>query len=246
MKLGRLLAIFAIAIPSSISLKAQIAPSLENGWKPFGSYDGTHLDTVNLMNGNLMLHAPVIPDAPQRGALKISYSLYGTSKDWQVSCFPNSTTHLMQCGWVKGGGSVDLRMSSATLTVHRTLNKQFTGNQGFTTFEANGYTIVSPDGATHQMHGVTGTEDANGEATQFDSVDLSGYHLVLSQPDNTYSSVLNQATVTDRAGHQYLGNFGLTTGCGRIQFAGLSAPGSHPPMMLPRGTSIAPRWRSPR
>jgi hypothetical protein len=61
---------------------AQTAPNLENGWKPYGSYDGTHLDTVNLMNGNLMLHAPLIPDTPQRGSLKYSNILYATSKDW--------------------------------------------------------------------------------------------------------------------------------------------------------------------
>jgi len=48
---------------------AQIQPHFENGFKPYGSYDGTHLDSINLMNGNLMLHAPLLPDYPQRGKL---------------------------------------------------------------------------------------------------------------------------------------------------------------------------------
>jgi hypothetical protein len=61
MRLARLaFVVFAIVIISNGVLLAQTAPNLENGWKPFGSYDGTHLDTVNLLNGNLMLHAPIV------------------------------------------------------------------------------------------------------------------------------------------------------------------------------------------
>jgi RHS repeat-associated protein len=223
-------ALFALTLLSfCIFAQAQSSPNLENGWKPFGSYDGTKLDTVNVMNGNLMLHLPIMPDVPQRGSLKISYSLYGTSKDWQVSCFFNQNTQKMQCSWVKGGGSIGLRMTPGDLTIHRTLDKQFTGGQGNTTFAAYGYTIISPDGATHQVHGVAGTEDVNGEPTEFDSTDLSGYHLILSIADGAYPTILTQATVIDREGNQYQGSFGPTTGCGRFQFAGLSAPGGHPP-----------------
>jgi RHS repeat-associated protein len=217
-----------LAFPSS--LVAQTSPNLDNGWKPFGSYDGTHLDTVNLMNGNLMLHLPIVPDVPQRGSLKVSYSLYGSSKDWQVSCSWNQQTQKWQCGWQKGGGSLGLRMTLADLSVHRTLDKQYTGNQGNTTVAAYGYTITTPDGSTHQVHGVSGTEDVNGDPTQFDSTDLSGYHLVVSGSDATYPMIKQHATLTDRNGNQYQGDFNATTGCGRIQFSGLSAPGNHPPM----------------
>ena len=38
---------------------SQTPPNLENGFKPFGSYDGTKFDTVNVMNGNLMVHIPL-------------------------------------------------------------------------------------------------------------------------------------------------------------------------------------------
>jgi hypothetical protein len=219
MRLARLVfVVFAIVFIANGALFAQTAPNLENGWKPFGSYDGTHLDTVNLLNGNLMLHAPIVPDVPQRGSLKIAYSLYGTSKDWQVSCFFDSHTQLMQCSWVKGGGQIGVVMSPANLSVHRTLDKQYSGGQGNTTYAAYGYTITTSDGAAHQLSGVTGTEDSNGEPTQFDSADLSGYHLVLSGPDSVFPGVLNQVTVMDRAGNQYQGNFFaascvVSTGC---------------------------------
>ncbi|HZI56695.1 MAG TPA: hypothetical protein VFF39_07955, partial [Verrucomicrobiae bacterium] len=227
MRLARLVfVVFTIVFIANGALFAQTAPNLENGWKPFGSYDGTHLDTVNLLNGNLMLHAPIVPDVPQRGSLKIAYSLYGTSKDWQVSCFFDSHTQLMQCSWVKGGGQIGVVMSPANLSVHRTLDKQYSGGQGNTTYAAYGYTITTSDGAAHQLSGVTGTEDSNGEPTQFDSADLSGYHLVLSGPDSVFPGVLNQVTVMDRAGNQYQGNFFAASGCGRFAFAGASAPGA--------------------
>ncbi len=57
MKAARLVVVVAIILGSFTWLHAQTAPNFENGWKPYGSYDGSRLDTVNLMNGNLMLHA---------------------------------------------------------------------------------------------------------------------------------------------------------------------------------------------
>src|SRR5207244_7521447 len=38
---------------------AQTQPNLEHGFKHYGSYDFHGLDTVNIMNGNLMMHAPM-------------------------------------------------------------------------------------------------------------------------------------------------------------------------------------------
>ena len=52
MKLAKLLCISAFVCVFSNLIVAQAAPNLENGWKPYGSYEGSHLDTVNVMNGN--------------------------------------------------------------------------------------------------------------------------------------------------------------------------------------------------
>ena len=41
---------------------AQTNPNLENGFKRYGSHDGSNLDTVSLMAGNWMLHAGLIED----------------------------------------------------------------------------------------------------------------------------------------------------------------------------------------
>jgi hypothetical protein len=45
---------------------------------PWGSYQESEIDTVNLMNGSLAWHIPLYSLA-QRGQLSLSFSLKGTS-----------------------------------------------------------------------------------------------------------------------------------------------------------------------
>ena len=121
MKPLSLAVVLAIILGGSGFLFGQTAPNLENGFKPYGSYDGSHLDTVNLMNGNLMLHAPLLPDLPQRGALGVSETLYSSSKDWQAVCVPDPHSPAGEkCSWQKGGAGTYFQRSPG-LRVHRTL-----------------------------------------------------------------------------------------------------------------------------
>ena len=80
MKLAKLLCVFAFICAFSNLILGQSAPNLENGFKNYGSYDGSHLDTVNMMNGNVMLHAPLLPNHPQRGNLNLQDILAFNSK----------------------------------------------------------------------------------------------------------------------------------------------------------------------
>jgi len=212
MKAARLVVVAAIILGSAAWLHAQTAPNLENGWKPYGSYDGSHLDTVNLMNGNLMLHAPIVPLGSQRGSLALQYSLFATAKAWQVVCVPN-TSFGLACSWRNGGTGVTFQPSLG-VTVHRTLDKSYTTGEGTTTYEAYGYSLTGPDQSTHQVHGVAGTEDANGHPTKYNAIDLSGYHIEVSNLDS--NGVPTTATVTDRQGNQYQGMF-VTLPCGKPQ-----------------------------
>src|SRR5579884_528996 len=230
MKLRRVAFVLSLLFAAFHSMAGQTSPNLENGWKPYGSYDSSHLDTVNLMNGNLMLHAPVIPDIPQRGELKLSGTLYASAKNWQVSCFFNSTTQQWQCSWQKGGGDTNIVVTPGNLMVHRTLDKEFGSGQTLTTYAAYGYTLITPDGATHQLHG-SGPQDANGIFTVYDSIDLSGYHVVLSGPDPQFAGVLDHVTITDRAGNQYQGDFGGAGNCSKITQVGPNIGGAHPPII---------------
>jgi RHS repeat-associated protein len=210
MKPAKLLCLSAFMFVFSNLLLAQTAPNLENGWKPYGSYDGTRLDTVNLMNGNLMLHAPVIPDLPQRGALSITNTLFVSSKDWQVACAANSGSPSGQtCSWQKGGAGVNIQRSPF-LGVHRTVVKNGSGT-GTVTYSAYGYTVSSADAAAHQLTPVSGTEDPTGEATEFNSLDLTGYHVQMTNPD--VNGIFNNVVVTDRGGNLYQGTFAAYSGC---------------------------------
>ena len=200
-------------LSTSLSLAGQTVPNFENGWKPYGSYDGSHLDSVNLMNGNLMLHAPLIPGIPQRGSLTLDSTIYLSSKDWQIVCKPDPPSG-QACTWQKGGTGVRI-VRPFDISIHRTLEE--TAVEGGTvTFFASGYTLNTPDGATHKLQGVTGTEDSTGEPTVFDSIDLTGYHLQLSVPDD--NGVMSQFTLTDRQGNIFQGTFpAYARGCDRLK-----------------------------
>jgi hypothetical protein len=208
MKSRNLLAALIVILVVSLSAVAQTAPNFENGFKPFGSYEGSHLDSVNLMNGNLMLHAPLIPDLSQRGALGVSHTLYATSKDWQTVCVSTKTGE--NCSWQKGGGGITI-IRTPGLTVHRFIVKSII--MGPMTFQAGGYSLTTADGNSHALHGVAGTEDSNGNATHYDSFDLSGYHLQLINQDS--NGVFGGMIVTDSHGSQYQGTFGAYQQCTR-------------------------------
>jgi RHS repeat-associated protein len=199
MRVARLVLVVAIILGSAAWLHAQMPPNLENGFKNWGSYDSTKLDTVNTLNGNQMLHAPLLPNYPQRGgSLTMQSFLYQTSKSWQVFCSVQLNNEVT-CQWGLGRAGVNLRQSEA-LTIQRTMH-QFGSGTGQVSFKAYGYTVQDATGTTHQMLG-TGPLDSTGESTKFDSIDTSGYHLEMSTPDSY--GVMNTATVTDRHGTQYL------------------------------------------
>ncbi|MBZ5492454.1 MAG: hypothetical protein LAO76_16115 [Acidobacteriia bacterium] len=222
MKFAKWLQLFAIIFGVNTLLLAQSAPNLENGFKPYGSYEGSQLDTVNLMNGNVIFHAPLTPETPQRGSLKVSNTLYSTSQDWQVVCNPG-------CKWAKGGAGIFLQ-SSPFLKLHRTIEMNHIYDN-LAVLYAYDYSITSESGSVHKLHGVAGTEDQYGEPTQFDSIDLTGFHLAMSNPDGS-TGVLQDFTVTDRSGNKFEGTFagGHCTKAGNYLLSGGLTGGVFAPM----------------
>src|SRR6266849_1811706 len=56
----------------------------DRGFRPFGSYQLSDIDSVNLTNGNLILHIPIV-SYPQRGDLPpLSLSLRYNNPSWSV------------------------------------------------------------------------------------------------------------------------------------------------------------------
>ncbi|HET6843007.1 MAG TPA: RHS repeat-associated core domain-containing protein [Candidatus Angelobacter sp.] len=229
MNLSRNLSVLAILtgiiLSANTVVVAQMGPNLENGFKSWGSYHGSSIDTTNTENGNWMLHVPLLPSVPQRGAVTPDYFLYATSKGWQTRCFLNANNQTI-CYWTSGGTGVTFQRSDE-LRVHRTVDI-FGSGTGTVTYQAYGYTILSGDGATHQVYGIPGTEDANGDATVYESLDNSGYRLTLSNPDT--NGLLTTGAVIDRHGNQYLVGFGALH-CTKPQGNVLPSVGGHAPII---------------
>lgn len=81
---------------------AQNDPSLDTGLKPYGSYHGGDLDSVNLTNGNLTLHIPLAA-YPQRGSLGYTPRMtYNSKGGWYVVPNCNSKTGVCSPYWAWG------------------------------------------------------------------------------------------------------------------------------------------------
>ena len=84
----RLSLVTVLGLSAVVPAHGQVQPNVENGFKSYGSYDSSKIDTVNLANGGLTLHIPLPMAYPQRGGtLTPSYFLVSTSKAWQVQLY---------------------------------------------------------------------------------------------------------------------------------------------------------------
>ena len=59
---------------AAVTASSQTTPDFDIGIKPYGSYQGGDIDTVNLSSGSVNLHIPVV-SFPQRGDLDLSFYL---------------------------------------------------------------------------------------------------------------------------------------------------------------------------
>jgi RHS repeat-associated protein len=230
-----------------LSSFAQSSPNLENGFKNYGSYDSSHLDTVNLMNGNLMLHVPVLPTYPQRGNFTPQYSLYVSSKAWQVHSKRTSSTDSLPTFWWQSNSAGVMVISNTGLLIRRSLLKTFAGNAQ-TFYNTQTYVLTGPDSGVHKFNPVPGSPVApNSDPTTYESVDGSGYHIVISNADA--NGVMSTLTVTDRNGTQYQGSFStdytdFQTRCMRPGIVGLPKVGNYAPFAedIPFGDQVCPQY----
>jgi YD repeat-containing protein len=199
----RLLVAAVLALLVSLSAFGQTQVDLGNGFKPWGSYDGSSLDSVGLENGNLILHAPVIPKYPQRGSLAPEVTLYLSSHNWEASCLsedPLSGTPT-GCSWAHGGTGIWFELVGGGLSVQRTVERTSDPLGGFDYFVGGGYVLTTWDGASHQLYDLSG-----GNLSSFVTMDGTGYQVTVSNPD-TYG-VPQDVTVINRNGEQRIGTFG--------------------------------------
>jgi RHS repeat-associated protein len=207
----------------------QVQPNIENGFKSYGSYDSSTIDTVNLGNGGLTLHIPLPFSYPQRGgSLTPSYFLVSTSKSWQVQDYippGESAVYYWNYGPEANSGFFAGEIagplgpyltSTLPLTFMRWWEEQIDGSNNVTMWDG-GYRIRGWDNAIHELSDVSG-----GKRNAFESMDTSGYHVVPSPPQNFPYSTPTSITITDRKGNAYKGSMYNDVGsCTRTTTGGI-------------------------
>ena len=190
-KLGLFLSISLGIAGLAPGVRAQTTPDLEEGTRPYGTYDGGQFDSVNLASGKLNIKIPLISYPQRGGKLKLSYDLYFQNLSATIiqvcepgfpcSYFPEAT-----------GGTFNVlandALTAASVPILETqYNQQYWG-------KPDHYALAFPDGSTH----VTGA--TTGAGTIWESLDATG--LQYNESSNT---------VIDADGVQYIG-VGYTTG----------------------------------
>lgn len=160
------------------------APTLDDtlGITPYGSYYGGDLDSVNLGNGNLTLHIPVVSYPQRGGQLGVSFSIKYNGKNVRVlqvcdpfnGCSTQWTSHTgaMQVTADQGVGVLDHPVKDAGGQIADYVSLQF------------------PDGSTHTM-GQTGgvfkqpqLQYTGLKNKQYQSTDGAGFRLSVDGSGN--------------------------------------------------------------
>ncbi|HEY2912017.1 MAG TPA: hypothetical protein VGK21_01540, partial [Candidatus Angelobacter sp.] len=217
MRLSRI-ALFAVLIcGSGAFLFSQTSPNLENGFKPYGSYDGTGIDTVNLLNGNLMLHVPMPYQYPQRGQMQPTSLLTISSKQWMVDCWDVGPDGGQFCQWDTGpvfnvpalaGIGTDFGLNT-TMAISRLWQSQTIPSISVFVSATN-YVLYTADGAAHGM-GDGPSDPVTGHELSLDEYAPGAYHVDFTAWDDTQNGVPTAGIVVDRKGNRY-------------PFAGFSGP----------------------
>jgi RHS repeat-associated protein len=124
-------------------LFAQDNPNLQNGMVPFGSFNGGDFDSVNLYNGNLVIHIPLF-NYPQRGSLPGQFKLLSNTKNFYAVQSCNSRLETCTVRWNSN------EQYGPTITeVSDILGLQTPWRSN----TPNGLHVVSWDGSSHEMWG---------------------------------------------------------------------------------------------
>jgi hypothetical protein len=142
----RFLAVLVLVF-AAVAAYSQTNPNLEQGFKPFGTYDESSFDSVSTTNHNLNVNIPFF-DYPQRGSLHTNLRFLYNNKNYivRLNC-TNSDNCVAYWSWAIGAyGTPALFLEDGGITIS---SKVFTYNgQVVTTYTAN-----TSDGSVHQLTG---------------------------------------------------------------------------------------------
>src|SRR5260370_4411410 len=162
----------------------------DKGFRPFGSYQLSDIDSVNLLNGNLTLHIPIV-SYPQRGEVPpLSLSLRYNNPRWSVKFRYAGKTTFGEDVWFSLWGD-----DGAGLEIVRDHTYSLAG------YVYNLYQI-DPGPGSYALHVVDSmgahhiVEDTSGNPSQGNTMESM---------DGTGLKVLNASVVVDGNGVRHLG-----------------------------------------
>jgi YD repeat-containing protein len=225
---GRTISVLLLClVANTIAAKAQSNLNVDNTIKAGGSFNGSSVDTVNLQNGNLILHIPLPSDHPQRGGkIAPKHFLTLTAKTWRVNTPTANTfwwTPSFPCTGTSQGpcGQGPILLSDASFSMARTYVATSDATGGSEDITDPETLTTTWDGRVHRLITIA-TNGTN--ATLMVPSDDSGYRVELSYGSQLRSG--GSATVIDREGNRYGGTFGLLQPCKVVQGASGGIKGS--------------------
>ena len=175
MKRAFALTILAVAFAGSAFAQA---PDLGNGFVPYATMQDGAIDSMNLDNGNVILHVP-IASFPQRGGkLRLTFDIVENNKGW----YEYNTGH---SAWWAFAGSGTWVVPDQSMVAKLSTTK-YVDDQG-KSWTIHMVSAVTPDGSSHEILG----EDTRFWSTG-ESVDGTGIQWA-------------NPTLTDNNGIQYTG-----------------------------------------
>jgi RHS repeat-associated protein len=184
-----------VLVFAAVAASSQTNPNLEQGFKPFGTYDEGSFDSVSMTNHNLIVQIPLF-DYPQRGALHTPLKLLINNKNYivKVNC-TNSNNCVTFWSWAGGGGFTAPFLDDGAAT---TSSRTFKDSRGVL---VTTWATTTRDGAVHQLtgsvHGGYESIDTTGlwYSGTTGSVDRMGNGLNSnSQLSDTNGNFLQEAT----------------------------------------------------
>ncbi|MBI3662082.1 MAG: RHS repeat protein, partial [Acidobacteria bacterium] len=143
------------------SASAQQNANLEQGLKPYGTYQGGNLDSVSITNRNLTLHIPIVSYPQRGGKLRLNFLGIYNNKGWIIEEY-NDTYGNPHLRWKWIGTGVQI-INDQSIGVKSTIIK-VTNAQGDLVM-VNLKDAITADGSSHQL------ESAN---SGMESVDATG------------------------------------------------------------------------
>ncbi len=194
----------------SFQLRAQETFDMQRGLTPYGSFKGGDLDSVNMVNGNVSLHIPIL-SYPQRGkSLRLNYNIYYNDKQFLLNYWMNGV--VVNGGWAlfsnangsNSFGHIGAYVNFDQFLIGQSMQTYAVGtcqnNQGSCTNPVTNYFLVGPDDSRH-YYGNGALSNGGGVNSSGPVVDHSGYTVGTAGTIDREGNVYANGKITDVDGN---------------------------------------------